>query len=354
MTITEQQLAVAKLHGWQKYTGAKQISFMWAPGHISETIPAWCKGQDEHGNPVCPALELPKYHEDLDAITDVVRDVIHTSYARELYLGYLGGDAWQREITKPAEKVEALLRTFGKWEEGPADPQKEEYDLIVKTHETMCEILQDCAIRHNLGKPGENLAVIVVKALDESIEQCQKRAENYEILKEDFNGISANLQACIKRHGLENKALGRRVSEFIVQEFDKIYDQAKSAINLKIAYEKMLKTLHACAARHGDIAIALQPIDELIVNYVDRLTEEHKKTMAALAIVQDSLDKANVYKKRLEWLHTGGEKDADGFEWGVFRVKWDKHGQVESAWHTNSDFSDLDKEMRKYRNTPKK
>lgn len=51
------------------------------------------------------------------------------------------------------------------------------------------------------------------------------------------------------------------------------------------------------------------------------------------------------YKARLTWLHSGSEKDADGCEWGVYRVKWNAQGQVAEAWHTLSDFSDLDAAM---------
>lgn len=52
---------------------------------------------------------------------------------------------------------------------------------------------------------------------------------------------------------------------------------------------------------------------------------------------------------RLKWLHAGGGKDAEGYEWGVFRVKWDANGQPVEVWQTNSDFSDLDAEIRRER-----
>lgn len=48
---------------------------------------------------------------------------------------------------------------------------------------------------------------------------------------------------------------------------------------------------------------------------------------------------------RLRWLHTGGGRDANGYEWGVFRVKWDERGQPIEVWQTNSDLSDLDAEI---------
>ena len=52
-----------------------------------------------------------------------------------------------------------------------------------------------------------------------------------------------------------------------------------------------------------------------------------------------------LYLRRLLWLHdcsTGkGATDSDGYEWGIFRVKW-VNGQAVEVWQTNSDFSDLD------------
>ena len=50
---------------------------------------------------------------------------------------------------------------------------------------------------------------------------------------------------------------------------------------------------------------------------------------------------------RLKWLHAGGEKDAGGCEWGIFRVKWDAQGQPVEVWQTLSDMSDLDAEIRR-------
>jgi hypothetical protein len=61
--------------------------------------------------------------------------------------------------------------------------------------------------------------------------------------------------------------------------------------------------------------------------------------------LQNRISELERYQKRLEWLHDGGGKDADGFEWGVFRVKWSEQGQPEQVWQTLSDFSDLDREM---------
>lgn len=53
-----------------------------------------------------------------------------------------------------------------------------------------------------------------------------------------------------------------------------------------------------------------------------------------------------LYLRRLLWLHdcSAGTTDADGYEWGIYRVKW-VNGQVAEFWQTNSDFSDLDAAM---------
>lgn len=52
------------------------------------------------------------------------------------------------------------------------------------------------------------------------------------------------------------------------------------------------------------------------------------------------------FEKRMHWLHdcSTGNTDPEGFEWGIYRVKW-VNGQAAEVWQTNSDFSDLDREM---------
>ncbi len=53
-----------------------------------------------------------------------------------------------------------------------------------------------------------------------------------------------------------------------------------------------------------------------------------------------------VAEKRLHWLHdcSTGTTDPQGFEWGIYRVKW-VNGVAAEVWQTASDFSDLDAEM---------
>ena len=51
------------------------------------------------------------------------------------------------------------------------------------------------------------------------------------------------------------------------------------------------------------------------------------------------------YKERMDWLHTSGGKDPEGYEWGVARIKHNEHGQLVSAWWTDSNHADLDAEI---------
>lgn len=46
---------------------------------------------------------------------------------------------------------------------------------------------------------------------------------------------------------------------------------------------------------------------------------------------------------RWKFLHTTN-KDAQGFEWCVLRVKWE-NGRISEAWQTNSNLSDMDAEI---------
>jgi hypothetical protein len=60
----------------------------------------------------------------------------------------------------------------------------------------------------------------------------------------------------------------------------------------------------------------------------------------------DYKERAEKAEARLHWLHdcSNGTTDADGYEWGIYRVKW-VNGQAIEVLATLSDFSDLDAEM---------
>lgn len=48
---------------------------------------------------------------------------------------------------------------------------------------------------------------------------------------------------------------------------------------------------------------------------------------------------------RLAWLHSPRSHDVDGYEWGIYRVKW-ADGKAVQVLQTLADFSDLDAAMR--------
>lgn len=57
--------------------------------------------------------------------------------------------------------------------------------------------------------------------------------------------------------------------------------------------------------------------------------------------VSQSVDGWEKDSIRLKWLHSNN-KDADGYEYGVMKVKYDEHGHLVSAFWTASDHSDID------------
>lgn len=60
----------------------------------------------------------------------------------------------------------------------------------------------------------------------------------------------------------------------------------------------------------------------------------------------------DINAKRLHWLHdcSTGQTDAEGYEWGIYRVKW-KNGRAVDVLATLADFSDLDAEMERVLHT---
>lgn len=83
----------------------------------------------------------------------------------------------------------------------------------------------------------------------------------------------------------------------------------------------------------ADTARELARLKELEIH----LTRERGQLMAINRDFQK-------YKTRLHWLHTGSGTDPEGYEWGVFRVKW-QNGVAVSVLHTLADLSDLDAEI---------
>lgn len=84
-------------------------------------------------------------------------------------------------------------------------------------------------------------------------------------------------------------------------------------------------------------ALAAQPAPKTVPQGYRLIPEEFMDWVSALP--------EGKAQRRLEWLHSSESNDVDGWTWGVYRVKYDEAGQMVSALHTFSDFSDLDAAM---------
>lgn len=73
----------------------------------------------------------------------------------------------------------------------------------------------------------------------------------------------------------------------------------------------------------------------------ERLDMELKRGVES---IEQALAPAEANAGRLAWLHSPGSHNVDGWEWGIFRVRWlnDGRGNVAEVLQTGSDFSDLD------------
>lgn len=83
----------------------------------------------------------------------------------------------------------------------------------------------------------------------------------------------------------------------------------------------------------------------MLLTEIRGLHSEIDKLRADNTALRDALE---VAERRLRWLHdcSTGTTDANGYEWGIYRVKW-VNGQATEVWATLSDFSDLDAEMKR-------
>jgi hypothetical protein len=70
---------------------------------------------------------------------------------------------------------------------------------------------------------------------------------------------------------------------------------------------------------------------------------ESLHTTAASEVAQDAARPTDA--ERLAWLHSAASNNVDGYEWGIYRVRWE-HGRAVEVWQTYSDFSDLDAALR--------
>ena len=103
----------------------------------------------------------------------------------------------------------------------------------------------------------------------------------------------------------------------------------------------------------GEVEVVKTPIQLLEESDRNKTSVEVEDFLKWVASIQtdsraDLLDRIKVlerWRRRLEWLHEGCDKDAEGYEWGVARVKFDEHGKVASFLWTDSDHKDLDAEI---------
>lgn len=62
--------------------------------------------------------------------------------------------------------------------------------------------------------------------------------------------------------------------------------------------------------------------------------------------VREATAPAILARRRMEWLHSRDAVNVDGYEWGVFRVKWE-NGRAVEVLQTLADGSDLDAAMQR-------
>lgn len=65
----------------------------------------------------------------------------------------------------------------------------------------------------------------------------------------------------------------------------------------------------------------------------------------AQAIARAGIVEAEAMRKRMQFLHSSSSVDRDGYEWGIFRVKWE-NGRAVEVQRVRADHADLDAAMR--------
>lgn len=61
----------------------------------------------------------------------------------------------------------------------------------------------------------------------------------------------------------------------------------------------------------------------------------------AQAIARAGIAEAEAMRKRMDFLHSSSSVDRDGYEWGIFRVKWE-NGRAVDVQRVRADHADLD------------
>lgn len=93
-----------------------------------------------------------------------------------------------------------------------------------------------------------------------------------------------------------------------------------------------------------EVAAAVNELRDIAMLY--HSAQQLRERLAG--VVRPLMQKACLDSQRLKFLHTLGPSnpDKEGYEWGVFKVKWDEHGTMVECWQTACDSSDLDAAMR--------
>jgi hypothetical protein len=86
---------------------------------------------------------------------------------------------------------------------------------------------------------------------------------------------------------------------------------------------------------------------------IEDAIKEYQQMVATIERLKDEIEQLRLHEARLKWLHdcSTGQTDTEGYEWGIYRVKW-VDGKAVSVLQTNSDLSDLDAEIARELNTP--
>lgn len=83
-----------------------------------------------------------------------------------------------------------------------------------------------------------------------------------------------------------------------------------------------------------------------MVMVVEQMADMLKGARAEVAGLRKELEEYTADHVRLHWLHQGGGPSADGWEYGVARLKFDENGKTIAAEWTFSDHRDVDEMMR--------
>jgi hypothetical protein len=124
------------------------------------------------------------------------------------------------------------------------------------------------------------------------------------------------------------------------QQRDKeLLEVLADAVKIEDERNALKRSLEECMEANARVAERLRKEQQR--------AERAEQTVATLNSQHEMWQKrGELAEARLHWLHdcSNGTTDTEGYEWGIYRVKW-VNGKAEEVWATASDFSDLDAEM---------